>query len=112
MSESSPDIFSGRPSDDSSGDRPRSGAAWPDLGGAPNHDGVRLLDELALCATDLDAIDLDASHLGASRLYDRANGRHASIGRHGQATAQAACQPYWPGSTKGCRRPGQAPERR
>ncbi|MDR6607052.1 hypothetical protein J2X87_002122 [Pseudomonas synxantha] len=76
-------------SDDSSGDRPRSGTAWPDPGGAPNNDGVLLLGGLALYASYL-----YASRLGANRLYDRANGRHASIGRHGQAAALAACRPY------------------
>ena len=95
-----------RTSDDSSGDRPRSGAAWLDHGGAPNHDGVRLLGGLALYANYL-----YASCLGANRLYDRANGRHASIGRHGQATALAACRPYWPRLAKDCRQPGPEPER-
>ncbi len=95
-----------RTSDDSSGDRPRSGAAWPDHGGAPNHDGVRLLGGLALYANYL-----YASCLGANRLYDRANGRHASIGRHGQAMALAACRPYWPRLAKDCRQPGPEPER-
>ena len=91
-------------SDDSSGDRPRSGAAWPDPGGIPNHDGAGLLDGLVLYATVLYAI-----RLGANRLYDHANGRRASIGRHGQAAAQAACRPYWPGLAKGCRQPGPEP---
>lgn len=95
-----------RTSDDSSGDRPRSGAAWPDLGGAPNHDDVQLLGGLALYATYL-----YASRLGANRVYDHANGLHASIGRHGQATALAACRPYWPRSAKGCRQLGPEPER-
>ena len=96
-----------RTSDDSNGDRPRNGTAWPDPGVAPNHDGARLLGGLALYATDLYATDPCASRLGANRLYDRANGRHASIGRHGQATALAACRPCWPRSAKGCRRPGR-----
>lgn len=95
-----------RTSDDSSGDRPRSGAAWADHRGAPNNDGVQLLDGLALCATVLYAI-----RLGANRLYDRANGRHASIGRHGPARGLAVCQPYWPRLAKGCRRPRPEPER-
>ena len=94
-----------RTSDDSNGDRPRNGTAWPDPGGAPNHDD-QPLDGLALYANYL-----CASRLGANRLCDCASDRHASIGRHGQATALAACRPYWPRSAKGCRRPGQEPER-
>ena len=95
-----------RTSDDSNRDHPCNGAAWLDPGGAPNHDGVQLPGGLALYATDL-----CASRLGANCLYDHANGRHASIGRHGQATALAACRPYSPRSAKGCRRPGQEPVR-
>ena len=91
---------------DSSGDRPRSGTAWPDPGGVPNHGGVLLLGRLALCASYP-----YASRPGANRLCESASGRHASIGRHGQATALAACRPYWPGSAKGCRQPGPEPER-
>jgi hypothetical protein len=94
-----------RTSDDSSGDRPRSGTAWPDPGGAPNHGGVRLLGGLVLYASYL-----YASRPGANRLYESASGRHASIGRHGQATALAACRPHWPRSAKGCRQPGPEPE--
>ncbi|CAI8927600.1 hypothetical protein EMIT0194MI4_40511 [Pseudomonas sp. IT-194MI4] len=99
------DIYS-QASDDSSGDRPRRGAAWADHRGAPNNDGVQLLDGLALCATVLYAI-----RLGANRLYDRANGRHASIGRHGPARGLAVCRPYWPRLAKGYRRPRPEPER-
>lgn len=94
-----------RTSDDSSGDRLRSGAAWPDLDGVPNHDGVLLLGGLALYASYL-----YASRLGANGLYDRADGVHASIGHHGQATALAAYRPYWPRSAKGCRQTGPEPE--
>ena len=75
-----------RTSDDSSGDRPHSGAAWPDHGGVPNNVGVLLRGGPALCASYL-----YASRHGANRLYESASGRHASIGRHGQATALVAC---------------------
>ena len=98
-------------SDDSNDARPRNDAAWRDPGGAPNHDGP-LLGGLALCANYLCARRPGANRLGASRLYDRANGRHANIGRHGQVTVPSAGRPCWPGSAKGSPQTGQAPERR